>query len=192
MFLIAEKLIDREIPDARFSCDVASCKGACCTLEGGRGAPLAEDEIREIDAAFPTVRKHLSPAHLETITESGLYEGPPGGRATVCVDRKACVFAYFEDGIARCSFERAFLDGEIAWRKPLSCHLFPIRVSRFGTDILRYEVIDECRAGRAKGEAERTRLVDFLEDPLVRRFGRTWYDSLLQKSSETASERVKH
>jgi hypothetical protein len=191
MFLIAETLVDRAIPEARFCCDLAVCKGACCSLEGGRGAPLDEAETREIDAAFPIVRRYLSPEHLSTIEKFGLYEGPPGSRATVCVGEKACVFAFFEDGIARCSFERAYTNGEIKWRKPISCHLFPIRVSRLGTDVLRYEMIDECAAGRSKGKQEGIPMVKFLEDPLVRRFGRNWYDTFLQKTGNHATQDLK-
>ena len=192
MFLIAETLIDPEISQARFCCDVAVCKGACCSLEGGRGAPLEENETVEIEAAFPFVRKYLSDDHLKTIEQSGMVEGPPGSRATVCVDQKACVFAFFEDGIARCSFERAYRDGEIKWRKPLSCHLFPIRVSRFGTSIVRYEKIDECEAGRIKGDAEGISLVDFLEDPLVRKFGKSWYDTFNRMQGKDTTPGMKH
>jgi len=191
MFIIAETLIDREIPRAHFSCDVQSCKGACCSIEGGRGAPLEEAEIAEITTAFPVIRKYLSQEHLRVMDKSGLFEGPVGSRATVCVDQKACVFAYFEDGIARCSIERGYLNGEIAWRKPISCHLFPIRVSRFGPDVLRYEKIDECRAGRAKGEGDGTTLVEFLKDPLVRKYGKQWYDSFHEKCESVPARDLK-
>ncbi len=191
MFLIAETFIDNDIPRAHFSCDVGACKGACCTLEGGRGAPLEEEEIEEIHRAFPVIRKYLSPEHLSVIDKSGLYEGPPGSRATTCVNEHACVFAFFEEGIARCSFERGYINGETKWRKPISCHLFPIRASRFGPDVLRYEQIAECKAGRAKGEADGTTLVEFLKDPLVRKFGETWYDSFRKECQNGLKEPAK-
>ena len=85
------------------------------------------------------------------------------------------MFVYFEAGVARCSFERAYEEGLTDWRKPLSCHLFPIRLRQFGKEFLRYEKIEECAPGRLKGETERIPLHEFLREPLIRRYGESWY-----------------
>lgn len=181
MFLVGEAVVDEEIPRAGFCCDVRTCKGACCTLEGGRGAPLEEKETREIKKLLPIVRQYLPERSLRIIDEKGHVEGTPGNHATPCVDDRECVYVYFDDGIARCSFERAFLEGLSSWRKPLSCHLFPIRVRNFGQDFVTYHEIDECAAGRLRGTNEQVKLRDFLEEPLVRKYGRRWYDSFLEE-----------
>lgn len=177
MFIIGEAVIEDDLGCEKFACDPGACKGACCTLEGGRGAPLEDREVEEIRRAFPAVRAFLPPRNLEAIREAGQVEGRPGDYATPCVESRECVYVYFDGDIARCSFERAFLAGETLWRKPISCHLFPVRVRRFGEDYLRYEQIDECAAGRRRGASEGVPLSDFLKEPLVRKFGAAWYQT---------------
>ena len=86
---------------------------------------------------------------------------------------------FFENGVAKCSFERAFKEGKIDWRKPLSCHLFPVRIRRFGKDFMRYEQIDECRSGREHGESKEVKLFDFLRESLIRKYGEEWYAKFL-------------
>ena|SRR5260221_391086 len=174
MFVIGEATVDEEIAHARFSCDLVQCKGACCTLPGGRGAPLEDDELPELERALPLVKKYLTPKHLAVIEKSGFVEGIPGSYATTCVENRDCVFVYREEGIARCSLERAHLAGETTWRKPASCHLFPVRIS--SGKHLRYEKIPECESGRRRGRALNVPLYEFLKDALVRKFGSAWYD----------------
>jgi hypothetical protein len=183
MFVIGEAVIDDAVGSASFCCDLKKCKGACCCIEGGRGAPLEDDEVLEIEKAYPVVMQYLREKSIRTIEASGLYEGSPGNFATTCIDHRECVFVYFEDGIARCSFERAFEEGKTDWRKPISCHLFPIRIRKFGQDFVRYEQIDECRPGRESGKLHEVKLVDFLKDPLVRRYGEAWYNKCVERCS---------
>jgi hypothetical protein len=177
MFIIGEAIIEDRLGDEKFACDHGACRGACCTLEGGRGAPLDDREAEEIRASFPAVEHLLSLKSLQTIKQVGLIEGVPGDYATPCVESRECVYVYFDGGVARCSFERAYLAGETHWRKPLSCHLFPIRVRRFGQEFLHYEQIDECAAARRRGSAEDIPLSEFLKEPLIRRFGTAWYET---------------
>jgi hypothetical protein len=101
----------------------------------------------------------------------------------MCVDQQECVFVYLDDGIAKCSFERAWQEGMISWRKPISCHLFPIRVHTMGRDFLRYVEIEECAGGRKHGSEEGVSLVEFLKEPLVRRYGEAWYSEFLAACS---------
>jgi hypothetical protein len=175
MFIIEETLIDRSIAVEHFACDLARCKGACCTLPGGRGAPLEDAEVDEIRRAYPAAAKYLSAEHLDAIARDGMVEGTGGSFATVCVDDRACVFVYYEDGIARCSLEKAWIEGATTWRKPLSCHLFPLRVSPGKPSHVRYEQISECRPGRMLGTREGVPLFVFLKEALERRFGMKWY-----------------
>jgi hypothetical protein len=184
MFVIGQALVEDDVGKASFCCDLDACKGACCCLEGGRGAPLEDCEVGEIRRAFPVVRGYLPDESLRVIDDRGLVEGIPGDYTTPCVGNRECVYVYLDGDVAKCSFERAYLEGKISWRKPISCHLFPIRVRRFGEDFVRYEQIDECAPGRARGENERIRLRHFLKVPLVRRFGEPWYESFLGESTK--------
>jgi hypothetical protein len=188
MFVIGEAVIDEAAGRASFCCDLPACRGACCTLPGWRGAPLEDDEVLEIAKAFPVVRQFLGEKSLRAIASQGLTEGSPGDFATPCVDGQECVFVYFEDGIARCSFERAYERGLTDWRKPLSCHLFPIRIRHIGKDFVRYEMIDECAPARRKGETEGVPLRDFLREPLVRRYGETWYRKFIEHCTQRGQE----
>ena len=175
MFLIGEVIVEERVAREDFACDVVQCKGACCTLAGGRGAPLQDDELKELERAFPAARKFLSEHHLQTIERHGLYEGEPGAYATTCVDENACAFVYYQEGIARCSFEKAFFNGETSWRKPRSCHLFPVRISKNVRETMRYEEIPECSSGLANGRDKHIPLYEFLKDALVQKYGQAWY-----------------
>ena len=178
MFTIDEITIDGEIHDLHFACDLGECKGACCTLKGGRGAPVTDEEVQEIHNAFPVVKKYLPKEHKDWIEHHGVVEGAPGFYATQCREDQACVFVYYDNGIAKCSFEKAFHQKEIQWRKPLSCHLFPLRKSYRATQGLRFEYLPECDSAFKKGIREKVPLFKFLKDVLVRAYGKRWYDQL--------------
>lgn len=176
---IREIVIDPVIPTLRFRCNLTACKGACCTLPGGKGAPLLDEEAGEIQHAFPAIRKYLSDRHLAAIEEQGLFEGEAGDLVTTCVDENACVFVAYENGIAQCSFEKAYLKGEIDWRKPLSCHLFPLRIDRGFKERLRYEWLDRCSPALEEGSQGGVYAVEFLREALTRAYGEPWYDEFL-------------
>jgi hypothetical protein len=175
MVIIGEVLVEEEIATERFSCDIARCKGACCTIEGGRGAPLLDEEKALIERYLPVVRKHLSPRGITEIGRKGPTDGFPGNHATTCIDDRDCVFVIYDGDVAMCAIEHAFRKGEIPWRKPVSCHLFPLRYSGAAPGMLRYEPVPECSPGRRKGMAETTGLHDFLKEALIRRLGSDWY-----------------
>jgi len=176
MFNVGEAWIEDNIFYECFACDIVKCKGACCTLPGGRGAPVRDDEVDDLNRAAPSARKYLPEENLKIIDTIGVIEGEPGSFATPCINQKDCVFVFYQDDIARCSFERAFLRGEISWRKPISCHLFPIRISYGMSERLYYEQIRECSDAREKGSAQDFKLYDFLKDALIRKYGERWYD----------------
>ena len=130
VILIDDTLLSTEIFDRRFCCDLKACKGACC-VEGESGAPLAPEEIAEVEAAFDVIKDRLKPDSLAVIEREGLHVVDGDGDAvTPIVDGRECVYATFEeDGTAKCAFEQAHLEGKLAWRKPISCHLYPIRLT---------------------------------------------------------------
>lgn len=178
--MIERTLIDGQIPKVKFACDLAKCKGACCTMPGYRGAPVLESELEEIEKAYPVIRKYLSYRHQDVVEERGLFQGRNGDRTTQVVEGRAWVFVTYEDGIAKCAFEKGYLSSEISWRKPLSCHLFPIRVEAGLPERLRYEQISQCEPALGRGESEKLPLVEFLRPSLVRAYGEQWYEEFLE------------
>ncbi len=173
--MVRNPLIDDQIPKAHFACDLERCKGACCTMPGPRGAPVMDEEVEKIEEAYPFIRKYLTFRHKDTIEERGLIQGRQGDHTTQVVDGRACVFVVFENGIATCAFEKGFLNHEIGWPKPISCHLFPIRISQQPPFSLRFDFITECQPAIERGQREKVSLWKFLEPSLVRAFGEEWY-----------------
>jgi hypothetical protein len=168
-------LVSKELAVSDFACDLSICKGACCTLESDFGAPILKEEAEKIDEILPVVKKYLSPEHILEIEKNGFFEEKGGEILIKSVGRKACVFVYYENGIAKCSIENAFLQKEIDFRKPISCHLFPLRISKFGGDVLRYEKFNECKPAILNGKEKEIKLIDFCREPLQRSYGNKWY-----------------
>lgn len=177
MIEIDGALVREEIFQVRFSCDLIKCKGACCTLESQFGAPLNSDEIAIIENLLPAVLSYLPDNHKEKIANEGFYDNYGGDYLTKTIDNKACVFVYYDEkGVAKCAFEKAYFEGKINFRKPISCHLFPIRVAKFGGDILRYERFSECEPALEKGKAENITILKFCKEALIRAYGNEWYE----------------
>lgn len=172
---IDEVLVRSEITDTPFYCDLQKCKGACCTLESDYGAPVTEEEISEIQAILPVVKEYLPEKHIAEIDENGFYEFRDNELMLKSVNRKACVFVNYEGDIAKCGIEKAFNDGKTNFRKPLSCHLFPIRISDFGGKVLRYEEFSECKPALEKGKELNITIAEFCKESLTRLFGSKWY-----------------
>ena len=171
--------IDGQISQVHFACDLAACRGACCTIPGGTGAPLLADEREQIKLAYEAIERFLPEAHRAVIEREGLVAGSLEAPVTPCYDDRACVYVMYESGIAKCAFEKAYLRGDISWRKPLSCHLFPLRADGGYDRRLRYEFIQECHPALRRGRSENIPLWQFLKDPLTRAYGSEWYDRLI-------------
>lgn len=178
MYYSSKHIVDFEILRKRFSCDLNACKGACCTFEGGSGAPVNADEIANIKAVFPVVKKYLPVQHIETVERKGLFEQEGAEVFLQCVDRRACVFVMYEGAIAKCAIQHAHARGEVGWMKPRSCSLFPIRVHDGSPARLSFEFFQECHEAIIKGEKENISLVSFLEQPLRREFGDSLFEQL--------------
>lgn len=174
-------ILRQEVIDTKFACDLDKCKGTCCTFESDYGAPLQENEVDKIHESLSAVKDYLSETHLSKLEKDGFWEKKNGELLVSSINGKACIFTFFENGIAKCSLEKAFLDGKTNFRKPLSCHLFPIRVMKFGGDILRFEELSECSPAKEKGKKENISLIDFCKTALVRLYNKSWYSQLKEK-----------
>jgi hypothetical protein len=168
--------VEQDIAGEHFACDLNACKGACCTLPGGTGAPLLPQEVPVIEALYPVVEKYLPAAARKTIANEGSWQHEFTGEITVkTVDGNECVFVHWEGDIAHCAIQTAFRNGELAgYEKPISCHLYPFRIDPLwqkDSYLIRYDIMSECDPARARGKNEGILLAEFLELPLVRALG---------------------
>ncbi|MFN8776183.1 MAG: DUF3109 family protein [Flavobacteriales bacterium] len=181
MIIVGNALVSEEIFEEHFVCDLASCKGACC-VEGASGAPLAEEELAELEAAFPHVSPYLRPEGLEAIARKGLYEVDSDGDIVTPLvgEHGECAYAIFDaDGTAKCALEKAFSDGRTTWKKPISCHLYPIRLVQLPEFIgVNYHRWPICAPACTCGSRLQVPVFRFLREPLIRRFGESWYAEL--------------
>ncbi|MFP4529010.1 MAG: DUF3109 family protein [Candidatus Kapaibacterium sp.] len=171
-------LLDEEISQAKFACRLDKCHGACCTFPGDFGAPVLDEEVPRLRAAVDIVRKYLPKKALDTIEREGVVEGLPGKFTTICINKRDCVFVYYEGKVAKCALEKAWFSGELNFRKPISCHLFPIRVGNYGGKYLYYEKIDECAPAVCEGQSRDIPLIETVADALTRAYGAEWVERL--------------
>lgn len=177
---IGDKLVSAEVLEELFACDVARCKGACC-VEGDLGAPLEEKELATLKTIYPQVEPYLRKEGKKAIDKQGKYiRDFTGGYSTPLVNDRECAYVNFsEDGIALCAIEQAYEDGKIDFKKPVSCHLYPVRISSSRYyDVLNYDRWDICAAACVKGKNSRTKVYEFVKDALIRKYGEEFYDAL--------------
>jgi len=189
MFLIDNILVSPEIFEKKFCCNLAACKGACC-VEGDYGAPLLEEEVKIMKELTELVAPLVDEMGRKTLEEKGgvhFYDGMGEYGTTLRPDR-ACAFVVFDElGRASCGIEKLYEAGEIDFRKPISCFLYPIRVSRnFGTGFvaLNYEEWDICQPALEKGSELGLPLIHFLKDALISGFGEEFYSALEEAYEE--------
>ena len=184
MFAVDHVLISDAFLDAPFACDLGRCRGACC-VHGDRGAPLEPEERAELEAALPVVRARLRPEALRVIAGEGVWEGDDAeGYATTTVAGRECVFVVYDGRVAKCALQEAYHAGRLAFEKPISCHLYPIRIERYGegpeaVEVLNYEENELCRPAVACGLRGGVQAAEFLRPPLTRRYGADWYARFL-------------
>lgn len=192
MIAIGNTLLSLDLFEELFACDLSACRGACC-VEGESGAPLAPEELAEIDHVFEIVKPRLRPEGLAVIEERGRYEKDDDGDwVTPIIDGMECVYATFDtDGTAKCAFDQAFRAGEIDFQKPISCHLYPIRVKELRDfTALNYHRWPICDGARSCGARLNTTIVEFCREALVRRFGEDWYEEALQVLDEWRKQKT--
>lgn len=181
MLIVKDCIISEDIAEKRFCCDLAKCKGECC-IEGDCGAPLEESEIPILERVLPEVEPYMTPEGIEVVKREGVSVPDLAGEpSTPLINGRECAYINWgEDGMALCAIERAYRDGKIDWMKPVSCHLYPIRVDEFGEfTSLNYHQWDICQCAVAKGKECGQPLYEYLKEPLIRKFGQEWYDELL-------------
>ncbi|MDX1421272.1 MAG: DUF3109 family protein [Rubricoccaceae bacterium] len=180
MFAVGPVLVSDAVLDAPFACNLGACLGACC-VHGQSGAPLEPEERARLEAVLPVVEPDLRPEARETIRREGAWEAvAPGDYATTCVGGRECVFVVYDGAVAKCAIQQAYQAGRVDFEKPISCHLFPLRVERHGEgedaiEVLNYEQIDHCQPAVRHGRRAGVALADFLARPLTRRYGPRWY-----------------
>lgn len=183
MIIVQDKLVSDDVVEQHFICNLSACKGACC-WEGDYGAPLEKSELAIIDAVLDKVKPFLGPAGLAAIEAQGPYQWYERMKehGTTLIDGGPCAFmTYNEMGIAQCSFENAWKAGEIDFQKPISCHLYPIRISKyrqFNSEVLNYDRWDICSAACELGEKEKVPVYRFVKEALIRKYGQEFYDEL--------------
>jgi hypothetical protein len=179
MIILENTLVSDDLKEVLFVCDVEKCKGACC-VEGDAGAPLAEMEISLLEDHMEDIAPFMVPEGISEVKKNGVFDYDPDGNfVTPLVHGKECVFVYFEDGIARCAIEKAFMEKRIPFAKPVSCHLYPVRITKSNIhDAVNYHKWHICKTALARGNKEKMPLYQFLEGALIRKYGRSWYNKL--------------
>jgi hypothetical protein len=193
MIIIENTLVSEEIFEKKFLCELSSCRGACC-VKGDSGAPLEFDELEKIEEVFDKILPYMNEKGKKAVEEQGLYlKDTDGEMVTPLVEGKECAYVFFDHhGTAKCAFEQAYRNGEIDFPKPVSCHLYPIRVSKLKEyDALNYDRWDICKPAIACGKKANLKIFQFLKEPLIRKYGQEWYnqaievDKLLQEESKS-------
>jgi len=183
MIIIQGKLISADVVEEQFMCNLKACKGACC-WEGDYGAPLETTELEILDDIYPQIKKYLSPKGIAVLEKAGRYTYYKDANeyGTPLIDHGACAYmTYDEAGVAQCGIEQAYNDGVVSFKKPISCHLYPIRVTKEGEsgfEALNYDRWDICSAACSLGAKEKMPVYKFTKDALIRKYGAEFYAEL--------------
>jgi hypothetical protein len=187
MILVGNTVISDDIKDSYFVCNLDKCKGACC-LEGDLGAPLEEDELQKLEEVYEHVKPYLSEKGVQEIERQGKYiKDYEDDFSTPTIEGKECAYAIFDEkGILKCGIEQAYLDGKTDFQKPLSCHLYPIRITQYEEyDALNYDRWSICNAACSFGKSLNVPLYKFLKNALIRKYGNEWYRELVEEIEGT-------
>ena len=180
MFQLGKILVSEEIIENDFVCNLTACKGACC-VDGDAGAPLEEEEVALLQEVFPHVKPFLRPEGVEAIEGQGTaVTGEDGEWETPLIDGGECAYTVFDEkGVAKCGLEQAYQKGATTWKKPISCHLYPIRVKEYTSlTAVNYHKWQVCDPACHLGNELQVPVYRFVKDALIRKFGEEWYASL--------------
>lgn len=181
MIALDHTLISDDLKDVYFCCDMERCKGACC-IEGDAGAPLEEEEISLLEDFIDAIKPYMVEAGITSVEQLGVFDyDAEGNYVTPLVNDRECAFVFPDQGIARCAIEKAYQEKKIPFAKPISCHLYPVRIKTGTTgDRVNYHRWDICRKALEKGHNEKMPLYSFLSEALIRKYGRGWYNKLVK------------
>lgn len=179
MIQVKDTVVSEKLMQDNFVCNLTQCKGACC-IEGDAGAPLNEEELDELERVFPIVKKYLTKESIEALEQDLYTIDSDGDFVTQLVNNNACAFVFYDENkTAKCSIEQAYLDGLVSFKKPISCHLFPVRVKNYNTfTAVNIEEIEICNPACKLGDELKVKTYRFLKEPLIRKFGEDWYQEL--------------
>tara|TARA_B100000575_G_scaffold294225_2_gene308777 strand:+ start:1238 stop:1903 length:666 start_codon:yes stop_codon:yes gene_type:complete len=180
--MVQHTLLSDDIAHARFACDISRCKGACCVV-GDAGAPVSKMEVAVLNKAYSQLKERISAEARNTVSTKGLVQESEDQKLELtCISSGECVFVQYTDtGAANCAIQNAFYEGKFDWEKPISCHLYPLRIKKLsGIEWINYEYIPTlCSAACERAEKEGIYLADFLKKPLIRRYGESWYNEFI-------------
>ncbi|MDD3720982.1 MAG: DUF3109 family protein [Lutibacter sp.] len=179
MFQLGKTIVSEEIIEKDFVCNLSACKGKCC-VDGEAGAPLDEDELIILMDIYPKVKPFLRPEGIQAIEDQGLFTMNEGEYETTLIDGKDCAYAIYDaNNIVKCGIEEAYNQGAIDWKKPISCHLYPIRITEYSEfSAVNYHKWPICDDACALGAALQVPVYKFVKDALIRKFGEDWYMEL--------------
>lgn len=180
MIQVQNTLVHEDVIKENFVCNLSKCKGACC-IEGDSGAPLERSELAVLEEIYPLVKPYMAEKGIEAIEKSGAWvKDFEGDYTTPCVDtNKECAYVTWENGITKCAIEKAYEQGIISWQKPISCHLYPIRITSYPEfDVLHYDRWNICSDACSFGKELKVSVHEFLKGPLIRKYGEEWYEEL--------------
>lgn len=183
MIIIQNTVISDDVRDNFFVCNLEACKGACC-VEGDLGAPLAEDELQILEQEYDKIKPFLTEMGRAAIEQQGLYvKDWEDDYSTTTINDRECAYAlYDERGILKCGIEQAYLAGATSFKKPISCHLYPIRITKYEDfEALNYDRWTICNPACSFGAELGVRIYQFLKEPLIRKYGEDWYGELVQE-----------
>ena len=186
MFQIGKTIVSEEIIEKDFLCNLSACKGACC-IDGEAGAPLVKEETKILEDIYPKVKPFLREESIKAIENQGVFvTTEDGDLETPLIDGADCAYVIFnEKGIALCAIEEAYNQGKISWKKPISCHLYPVRVKDYSEfSAVNYEKWEICDDACALGKEMQVPIYKFVKEALIRKFGEDWYAEL-EKVAET-------
>ncbi|WP_167610053.1 DUF3109 family protein [Maribellus sediminis] len=177
MIEIGRTILSDDVFEKHFVCDILKCKGACC-IEGDSGAPLTDDEAMMIELEYSNFENYLPEKHIREVEKQGFSViDSDGDLVTPLVDNRQCAFSFYDErGILKCAIEKAYFEGKSKFRKPISCHLFPIRITEYKRfDAVNYQELEICKPGRECGTSQKIPLYKFLKEPLIKKYGADWY-----------------
>lgn len=181
MFQIGDTLISEDILSEDFVCNLSKCKGICC-VAGDSGAPLNDEELPILDDIFEEIKPFLRKEGIEAIEKEGKYTQDLDGEwVTTLVEGNECAYVIFdENGVSKCGIEKAWEEGATDFKKPISCHLYPIRLKEYKKfTAVNYHAWDICSDACVLGKELQVNVAHFLKDALIRKFGQEWYDELM-------------
>ena len=190
MIQIDDKLISEDLFSEEFVCNLAKCKGICC-VDGDAGAPLDEDETKILDEIYPKIKSYLRSEGIQAIEEQGTYTLDfEGDLVTPLVNNAECAYVIFDEkGYTKCAIEKAYEDGVIDWQKPISCHLYPIRITEYSNfSAINYHEWDICSDACTLGKELGVKVYQFLKKPLIRKYGEEFYQTLSEAAEEWEKE----